>query len=152
MKKAALVISGSVFLIATSVVGASVENNISIHTNTDSGTSNVNVNNSVSSHSSSQTSEQTKVEMHQTGEGTSHVSVNGKNYDLDGPGDISSDKMPNSSTSSTEVSEDKSSASPSAFFSDRDDATSSASETHLNALQTVINIFQSLIIKIEKMF
>lgn len=79
-----------VFLISAPNVSASTINN-EVNIKSSGGSSSVKIDNNVNTGSNTQTSQtsKTSVEIHQTGEGTSNVNINGKQWQLKGPGDIS---------------------------------------------------------------
>lgn len=79
-------------LILAPQVSAEIRNNVSVRANSQGGESNVNVkvDNNVNSSSQNTISSQTKTDVHisQSGEGKSQVTINGKEYKLEGPGEL----------------------------------------------------------------
>jgi predicted aldo/keto reductase-like oxidoreductase len=102
MKFIGLVIGIFFLLVSTTDLYASISNKVNVESS--GGNSSVKINNNVNTGSDSYSSEEgstsTKVEIHQSGEGTSEVNINGKEWKLDGPGDISVEENTDSSDNS----------------------------------------------------
>lgn len=139
MKSTALVFILSIILFLTPSIFASntsVKNNVDIDVN--GGGSNVNVDINNNFKTSSQTvksSSKADVNINHKGEGssTSNVSVNGKNWHLEGPGKIS-------------VSEGTSSSSPTSVNS------ATENQETKNAIEKIIKQLENLILKIKLIF
>lgn len=90
---AALLFFATTVLVFPRPADAAVENSIHINTNGSDAQVSVDVQNSVGgntgSEGTSRTDSNTSVEIHQSGDGKSTVTVNGKEYSVDGPGDLS---------------------------------------------------------------
>src|SRR3989344_7239264 len=91
MKLAALVLAIIIYFSTTSSAYASVNNDIKVNSQGGGSRVKVNLKNNVNTDnynysSSSQTD--TNVNINQTGEGTSSVKINGKEWKLEGPGEI----------------------------------------------------------------
>src|SRR3989338_2068165 len=94
MKFTAFIVSFFIFSLLASPVSAGIINNINVSSQGGESRVNVRVNNisnsSVSSYT--QSTSRTKINIEQSGEGTSEVKVNGKEWKLEGPGEISVDE------------------------------------------------------------
>ena len=103
MKIFFLILAIFAFLSAPSIVYAIIKNEVRVNSNTDGGDTSVkvNINNDVNTSGSTQESSQTNVNIHQSGEGTAQVKVDGKEYSLEGPGDLSVNENSGSSSSNS---------------------------------------------------
>ena len=93
MKLTAIVMVILLFFFTVTDLKANISNRVRVESS--GGTSSVKINNQLGSNTNSNTSNtstSTKVEIDQSGEGTSEVSVNGKEWKLEGPGTISVDE------------------------------------------------------------
>ncbi len=93
MIKAAIVVSAILFVSTSSVVGANnanIDNKVKVNANGDSTSVNIDIKNNVNTDSNSTTHKESSTNIHisQDGEGTSSVKVNGKEWKLEGPGEI----------------------------------------------------------------
>ena len=131
--------------IAVPSVFASVTNEVNIQSS--GGTSTVKVNNQMGSNTNSTntSSSKTNVEIHQTGEGTSKVSINGKEWKLEGPGDISVSEESSPNPSST--ASPSATATPSATPDSND-----TKEDQKNIITQIIKSLQQLIERLKKLF
>jgi len=113
MKKAAVLLTVSVLLASASTTFATnyadINNNVNVETNGSDTNSSVSISNNVNTNSNTESSSKTNtsVSIHQVGEGTSEVTINGKTYKQDGPGDININE-------NSELEDDKQSATPEA--------------------------------------
>lgn len=92
MKIPAILFLAAILLTIPTTVLASIRNEVYAKSSGGDSSVNVEVNNEVntgSSYTSTTTTGTTNVEIHQTGTGTSTVRVNGKEWKVEGPGDIS---------------------------------------------------------------
>lgn len=115
---------------------------------------NNNVNSGYNSYSSSQTN--TKVEIHQEGDGTSSVKINGKEWKLEGPGDITvneSSGSDDSDASSLIVQKDEVSPTPTETPSPTPTEEESAEvlgESNESNYQPIGNIIENFIVACRK--
>ena len=93
MKLTAILILFVINLLATPAVFASIINDVNIKSSGESSKVDVKIDNKVNTGNSfvstKTASSKTSVEINQTGEGTSEVNINGKQWKLEGPGNIS---------------------------------------------------------------
>lgn len=107
MKFTVLLLSVLFYLIFASDANANVYNNIRAESSSGEGGNasvNININNNINTGSSSYTSTSktdTKIDLQQGGNGTSTVKINGKEWKLDGPGEIHVDENSSPSNAST---------------------------------------------------
>lgn len=115
---------------------ANIKNDVSIKSNGESSNVDVDINNNVNTTNSTKTSQSSKtnVEIDQTGEGTSKVKINDKEWSLSGPGNISVSEGTSSSENPSTIS-----------------ASENQQETK-NAIQKLIAQLESLIEKLKSLF
>lgn len=104
MKKITFIIAlVSPFIIVSSIFAnnvANINNEVDASANGSDSNIKVDINNNVNSNtnSNSSTSNKTNVSIHQEGGGTSEVTINGKTYKQEGPGDININEESNSNS------------------------------------------------------
>lgn len=130
-----------ILLIVVPTVFASVTNEVNIQSS--GGSSTVKINNQMGANTTSTqtTSTKTNVEINQSGEGTSKVNINGKEWKLEGPGNISV----------SEESTPKPTSSPSASPS-TSPSPSASSEVQKNVITQIIQALQKLIARLQNLF
>lgn len=103
MKKSAIFSALFLFFALAPFAYASVKSNVNVDQNGGDSSVNVNVNNNVNTGGSStvEKSNETRVHISQTGNGTSEVKVNGESWRLEGPGEINENVSSSSSPSTT---------------------------------------------------
>lgn len=105
------------FVTSIASVKADISNDVNVNSESKSGDSSVdvNINNQVNTDNninSASSETNTKVEIHQEGEGTSQVKVNDKEWVLEGPGDISVNESGESAFTPTPLSDEEESEQP----------------------------------------
>lgn len=104
MKHAAL-LSVLFFILSSSSVNAGINNKVNIESDSRSGDTGVrvNINNQMGTgQTSTSVKSQNSIRIHQSGEGTSKVKINGEEYELVGPGDLEVNDSFDNSTSEVE--------------------------------------------------
>jgi len=142
-----LLFAGILLLFPVPSVYASIRNEV--HASSTGGNSSVRVqvNNQVNTGNSTTTTTttgKTNVEIHQTGDGTSSVSVDGKEWKLEGPGDIS--ESVGSEESATPTPDGSPSATPTPTDSEQEtqgfvEALKENLENFKEALQNLMSLF-----------
>lgn len=134
-----------ILLFIVPTVSASITNEVNI--NSSGGTSTVKINNQLGTNTNSTTTptSKTNVEINQTGEGTSKVTINGKEWKLEGPGNItvSEESTPKPSSSPSASASATPSASPS---------TDELDEQQKNIIAQIIKALQQLIERLQNLF
>ncbi len=108
MRIAAILLTTIFLLNLAKIANASIDNYVKAKATGENASVKVNIKNNVntgSNTSSYQSETNTKVNISQTGEGTSSVTVNGKEWKLEGPGEINVNESSDSTSSDTQNSE-----------------------------------------------
>ncbi|OGE14390.1 hypothetical protein A3F00_04575 [Candidatus Daviesbacteria bacterium RIFCSPHIGHO2_12_FULL_37_11] len=146
MKLSVLITTLSViFIFIPNALANTVTNDVSIKSNGGSAKVNVDINNNINTSSSTniqESSSKTNVEINQTGDGTSKVKINDREWSLSEPGNISvsEENVSPTSTLSPTISQSTNSA------------VNSDDNKSKNAVEILINQLEDLIEKLKSLF